>query len=174
MLFEINFILNFIGYFCLFLMSCYIGKLYMNLKASDFKLKNTLLLAFITCSLWITFMALVNVYLPSRPLANLSYVLWGLANGSLHYLILSLLDLIFPEEYRFIIFAEMISEYRLSTFLMANLMATIIRRMANIKSLSIIYTMKCIYGYLFLSCFVISIFFLRSHFRKLEGTKMNK
>lgn len=153
-------------------MSCYIGKMYLHLRTNHTKTtRNILALAFITIALWFTFIRSVNEILPSRPLANFTYVIWGLSNGSLHYLILALFDSFFPEEFRFIIFAEMISEYRLSTFILANLMSTIIRRIADIKSTSIIYTMKFVYSYLFLACLVVSFFFYRNHLKELAATK---
>lgn len=117
-------------------MSCYIRNLFFNLIKNP--LKSILHLTLITSSLWISFITLVKVILPSRPLDNFTCVIWGLANGSLHILIFSVFDLIFPEEYRFIVFAEMISEYRISAFIISNLMAIIIRKIANRKSIPII------------------------------------
>ena len=153
-------------------MSCYIGKLYLKLRTDpDESRKIILYLTMITCSLWTLFLAIVNIILPSRPLANLTYVIWGLANGSLHYLILSIFDYLFPEQFRFIIYAEMVSEYRLSTFILANLISTSIRRIFNTKSISIIYTLKVVYTYLFLVCFVVSVFFYRNHMKKLAFVK---
>jgi len=153
-------------------MGCYIGKFYLKVGTDPAAgRKNILYLALISSSLWIVFLASVNKILPSRPLANATYVVWGLANGSLHYLILALFDSIFPEQFRFIIFAEMISEYRLSTFVLANLLSTIIRKIADVKSQSIIYTMKVVYSYLFLACLPVSFFFYRKHMKELKFVK---
>lgn len=166
-----TFFIIYLGYCCLFLMSCYIGKLHLNLRIDHSKYRtNVFFLALISGTLWIAFLMTVNEILPSRPLANLTYVLWGLANGSLHFLIFALFDSIFPEQFRFIIFAEMVSEYRLSVFILANLMSTIIRKVSDIKSKSMLYTMKFVYSYLFLACLSVAFFFYRRHIKELAIT----
>lgn len=150
----------FVGYCCLFLMSCYIGKLYHNLTASN-RLQTVCRLFTLTFGMWGLFFIIVNKILPSRPLGNSTYILWGLANGTLHSFVYAVFDSVYPEKYRFIIFAEMISEYRLSIFILANLLSTVIRRIANIKSLSLLYTLKVVFSYLSVTCFIISIFFYK-------------
>lgn len=143
-------------------MSCYIGRFYHNLTSKN-RYQTILKLLIITLLLWIIFFLVKHKYLPSRSLANFTYVTWGLANGSLHILICSIFDSVFPENFRFVIFAEMISEYRLEIFLLANILSTIIRRIADIKSLSVLYTVKVVFIYLFITCFIISVFFYRNH-----------
>ena len=154
------------GYCCLFLMSCYFGKLYQNLPQN--RLFSISWLAFSSFLLWSLFFAIFNFILPSRPLANFTYVLWGLANGTLHLTLLAIIDSLFPENFRFIIFAEMISEYRLSTFILANFISTVVKKIANTKSLSVLYTLKIVASYLLITCFVISIFFLKNHMKRLR------
>lgn len=151
-------------------MSCYIGKLYHNL--SKHKIKSISCLAFLSICLWALFFGIVNLILPSRPLANFSYVLWGLANGTLHVTLFAIIDSLFPEKFRFVIFAEMISEYRLSAFILANLISTIVKKIANTKSLSVIYTLKIVGLYLFITCFAVSIFFFKSHIKKVEANRV--
>lgn len=144
-------------------MSCYIGKLYQNTSSEKNRFRSIGILMILSCSFWAAFFVTVNLILPSRALANLTYVLWGLANGTLHVFLLSIIDSMVPENYRFLIFAEMISEFRLSTFLLANMVSTIIRKFADIKSQSLVYTLKIVFLYLFLTCLIISVFFYRSH-----------
>lgn len=148
-------------------MSCYIGKLYS--CPSEVRLKSTKLLAGSSIILWSIFLAIVNIILPSRSLANLTYVIWGLANGALHFTIMSAFDYFYPEDYRFILFAEMISEYRLSIFILANLLSTCIRRMFDIKSSSIIYTLKIVFAYLTVTCTIIAYSFLKKHVRLIKN-----
>jgi len=154
------------GYVCLFLLSCYLGKLFHAKK----KVKPIAILLIVSTSLWFLFIKFCNVILPSRPLANLTYVLWGLANGSLHVFIMTLADFIYPEQFRFMIFAEMISEYRLSIFIIANILSTIVRRIFDTKSMSILYTIKVNHLYLSTACsFVAIVFygkFIRSNLEK--------
>lgn len=145
-------------------MSCYIGKLYQNL--TEHRIKSISILAFTSFALWAVFYNVVNLILPSRPLANLTYVLWGLANGTLHVTLLSIFDSIFPEKLRFIIFAEMISEHRLSTFILANIISSVIKKFANTKSLSLIYTIQAVFLYLFIACAIIAVFYLKNHRKK--------
>lgn len=148
------------GFCCLFLMSCYIGKLYL-IRETDPKTSLTgLFLSSVI--LWSSFTFLYGKYPPSRTLANLAYVIWGLANGSLHALIFSILDTVFPEQYRFLIFTDMISKYRLSSFLLANILSTLIKYFFDVKSKSAEYTMAVVTVYLFLTCSTISLFYFRS------------
>jgi hypothetical protein len=151
----------------LFLTSCYIGKLYQNL--SKHRIRSIIYLAVSSIFLWALFFSIVNSILPSRPLANFTYVLWGLANGTLHVTFLAIIDSLFPENLRFVIFAEMVSEYRLSTFLLANVISTVIKKLANTKSLSLLYTLKIVTLYLFTTCFAVSIVFLKNHWKNVES-----
>lgn len=143
----------------MFLLSCYIGKLYHYTH----KVKAISTLAFLSLTLWIVFLKFCNIIHPSRPLANLMYVVWGLANGSLHVLIMTFSDWIFPEQFRFIIFAEIISENRLIAFIMANILSTFIRKTFDIKSLSMLYTIKVNFVYLSAVCLITSFMFFRQN-----------
>lgn len=151
-------------------MSCYIGKLYKNL--SQHRIKSIFCLTILSLVLWIVFFKIVNVILPSRPLANFTYFLWGLANGTLHVTFMAIFDSLFPENLRFMIFAELISEYRLSTFILSNFMSTIIKKLANTKSLSVTYTLQVVFLYLFITCSVVAFFFMNNHVKKLKESRV--
>ena len=151
-------------------MSCYIGKLYHNL--SKHKIKSITCLVFSSFALWALFFTIVNLVLPSRSLANFTYVLWGLANGTLHLTFIAIMDSLFPENLRFVIFAEMISEYRLSTFILANFISIAVKKLANTKSLSVLYTLKIVALYLFITCLTISVLFFINHLKKVEAYRV--
>lgn len=148
--------INVLGYCCLFLMSCYIGKFYQNLKIN--KKRSLIGLLSVTCIMWALFFLLVTEInlTPSRPLANITYILWGLANGTLHLLIISIYDCIYPENFRYLIFSEMISNNRLLIFILSNLISSVIvKNLAQTGSVSIVYVLKINYLYLTITCFII-------------------
>ena len=150
---HVNFIFVNAGYCCLFLMSCYIGKLYQNSNIN--KQRKVIGLLGANCLLWILFV-LFNFHIaPSRPLANITYVLWGLANGTLHLFLIFGYECVYPEMFRLLLFCEMISKNRLLIFIIANLVSSlIVRNFAHIRSDSIFYTLKINYSFLALTCFI--------------------
>ena len=135
-------------------MSCYIGKFYKTLKIN--KQRKLIGLFIGTCLFWIFFTISYFHFAPSRPLANITYVLWGLANGILHLFLIYGYECIYPEMYRFLVFSEMISKHRLLIFIIANLISSmIVRKFAQIKSDSIIYMLKINYSFLALTCLIV-------------------
>lgn len=150
------------------MISCYLGKLYH--CSENCRLKYLRYLIATALCFWVVFFAVVNIFIPSRPLANITYVVWGLANGTLHCAMLSAFDYFYPEEYRFIVFGEMISENRLQIFLLANILSTCIRKIFDFRSSSIIYTLKIVFSYLTISCAIISFQFYKKHFSSLSSS----
>lgn len=144
---------------CLFSMSCYQGRIF---QARYRSYKYSLLTLFaLTTGFWSFFFYTSPAFPPSRKLANFNYVVWSLANGSLHAFLITCLDYIVPERYRFIIFADMVSDYRLSIFIIANVLSQIVRLNGRVKSTSKMYLAGAISAYMFATLFVVSLSYLK-------------
>ena len=140
-------------------MSCYLGRIFQR-RQESFKLTLASICGF--CILFWGWFFFTSSHLPpSRTLANLNYVIWSLANGSVHYVILAVSDFLVPENYRFVVFADMVSEYRLSIFIIANVLSHLVRLRCSVKSASKLYLAGIISTYMFVTLFLVSLFYLK-------------
>jgi hypothetical protein len=140
-------------------MSCYLGHIFQK-RHSNFKQAFAALSCF--CLLfWGWFCFSSSDLLPSRTLANFNYVVWSLANGSIHYVLLTVLDFAVPEKYRFVVLADMVSEYRLSIFIVANILSHLIRLNCSVKAASKAYLAGIISSYMFVTLSVVAVFYLK-------------
>lgn len=164
-LFEANKvgIFSLLGYCNLFSLTCYIGRFFQNRK-SQFKSSFGVIGALCVTS-WLLFFFMSKNYPPSRPLANSSYVLWAFANGSLHALLLVVYDKIFPESFRFLVFPDMVSDYRLSIFIIANVLSQGIKKYFTVNSTSKAYLAGVVTLYMSATFLITSIrYYLGTNF----------
>ncbi len=149
-----------LGYLCLFSVSCYFGRVFQN-RHSNFKQT----IACLGCScfvFWSFFLCTSEILPPSRTLANFNYVIWALGNGSLHYVLLTLLDYAVPEKYRFVVLADMVSEYRLSIFLIANILSHLVRLTFTVKSTFKLQLGLIISSYMFATLLAVSLHYTKA------------
>lgn len=148
-------IFSLLGYCCLFSMTCYIGRFFQTRKTQFATSVSAIATScVIACTL---FFMLSKDYSPSRPLANATYVIWAFANGSLHAVLLVVYDKIFPESFRFLVFPDMVSDYRLSIFVIANVLSQGIKKYFTVNSTSKAYLASVVTAYMAATILIVSL-----------------